>query len=65
MQTLGHKNIKNTLRYVQLAEALFKDQQEYVSEVAKTEVDACALVDAGFEFVCDFDGAKIFRKRKY
>jgi len=65
MQTLGHKNIKNTLRYVQLAEALFKDQQEYVSKVAKTEVDACALVDAGFEFVCDFDGAKIFRNRKY
>ena len=30
MQTLGHKNIKNTLLYVQLAEELFKDQQEYM-----------------------------------
>jgi integrase len=65
MQTLGHKNIKNTLIYVQLAEELFKDQQEYVSRVAKTEVDVCALVDAGFEFVCDFNGVKILRKRKY
>jgi len=65
MQTLGHKNIKNTLIYVQLAEELFKDQQEYISKVAKTEVDVCALVDAGFEFVCDFNGAKIFRKQKY
>jgi integrase len=64
MQTLGHKNIKNTLIYVQLAEGLFKDQQEYISKVAKTEVDACALVEAGFEYVCDFNGAKIFRKRK-
>jgi integrase len=65
MQTLGHKNIKNTLIYVQLAEELFKDQQEYISKVAKTEKDACSLIDAGFEFVCDFNGNKIFRKRKY
>jgi len=62
MQKLGHKNIKNTLMYVQLTEELFKDQQGYVSKVAKIEVDACALVDAGFEFVCDFDGAKVFRE---
>jgi len=62
---LDTKNIKNTLIYVQLAEELFKDQQEFVSKVAKTEKDACALIDVGFEFVCDFNGAKIFRKRKY
>lgn len=65
MQVLGHRNIKNTLTYVQLAEELFKDQQEYISKVAKTERDACSLVDAGFEFVCDFSGNKIFRKPKY
>jgi len=65
MQTLGHKNIENTLIYVQLAEELFKDQQEYLSKVANTEVDICAVVDAGFEFVCEHNGAKIFRKRKY
>jgi len=64
MQVLGHKNIKNTLMYVQLAEELFKDQQEYVSKVAKNEVDACGLVEAGFEYVCDFNDARIFRKRK-
>jgi len=33
--------------------------------VAKTEADACVLVDAGFDFVCDFNGNKIFRKKKY
>jgi len=65
MQILGHKNIKNTLLYVQLAEELFKDRQEYTSKVAKTEKDACELVEAGFEYVCDFDNAKIFRKKKY
>jgi len=65
MQTLGHKSIKNTLIYVQLAEELFKDNQEYISKVAKTERDACSLIDAGFDYVCDFDNAKIFRKKKY
>jgi hypothetical protein len=65
MQTLGHKNIKNTLVYVRLAEELFKDQQEYISKVAKTEPDVCALIDAGFDYVCDYEGHKVFRKRKY
>jgi integrase len=64
MQRLGHKNIKNTLLYVQLEEALFQGEDEYVSKVAKTEKDICALVEAGFEFVTDFQEAKIFRKRK-
>ena len=65
MQTLGHKNIKNTLVYTHLAEELFKDEPEYVSRVATNQKDACALIDAGFEFVCDWNGHKIFRKRKY
>jgi len=65
MQTLGHKSIKNTLIYTHLAEELFKGEQEYVSKVAKNEKDACALIDSGFDFVCDWNGHKIFRKRKY
>jgi hypothetical protein len=65
MQVLGHKNIKNTLMYVQLADELFRDQQEYTSKVAKTETDACALIEAGFEYICDFEKTKLFRKRKY
>jgi len=66
-QILGHVNIKNTLVYITLAEELFKDQQEYVSKVARNVKDACAFVDAGFEFVTGEynDGGKIFRKPKY
>lgn len=65
MQVLGHKSIKNTLVYVHLAEELFKGEQEYVSRVARSQKEACGLIDAGFEFVCDYDGHKLFRKRKY
>lgn len=43
MQFLVHKNIKNTLVYLHLAEELFKGEQEYVSKVAKTTADTCAL----------------------
>ena len=63
-QILGHRRIENTLKYIQLAKELFKDQVEYISKIAKTEGEACALIDAGFDFVCDFNGNKLFRKRK-
>ena len=64
MQRLGHKNIKNTLLYVQLEEALFQGEQDYISKVAKTEKEICSLIGAGFDYVTEFEGAKIFRKRK-
>jgi hypothetical protein len=55
--------VNNTLIYIQLDEALFKNEVDYVSKVAKTEAEACLLIESGFEFVCDFDGHKLFRKR--
>jgi hypothetical protein len=58
------KHLKNTLLYIQLAEALFQDEKEYISKVAKTEKEVCKLVEAGFEYVTDLKEAKIFRKRK-
>ncbi len=64
MQRLGHKNIKNTLLYIQLEEALFQGECEYISKVARTEKEILSLIDVGFEYVTEFEGAKIFRKRK-
>jgi len=64
MQRLGHKQIKNTLLYAQLQEALFQGETNYISKVAKTEKEICSLVEAGFEYVTELDGAKILRKRK-
>jgi len=61
---LGHKNIQNTLKYIHLANALATSTDEYVSKVASTVDEACALVDRGFEYVCAVDDGKIFRKRK-
>jgi integrase len=61
MQLLGHKNIKNTLVYTQLIN--FKDD-EYTAKVAKNEKEICELIESGFEYVCDYNNFKIFRKRK-
>ncbi|MFQ6127240.1 MAG: hypothetical protein ACE5R6_21925 [Candidatus Heimdallarchaeota archaeon] len=61
MKVLGHKNIKNTLIYTHLVN--FQDD-DYVSRVAWTLEEACKLVEAGFEYVIEVEGGKIFRKRK-
>jgi len=64
MKILGHKNIKNTMVYIQLEQALFKGETEYVCRVARTIKEAKTLIEAGFEFVCEIGGAKLFRKPK-
>jgi hypothetical protein len=63
MRKLGHKSISNTLIYIQLDEALFKDEIEYTSKIAKTEAEICQCIEAGFDYVCDHEGHKLFRKR--
>ncbi|MGF3572996.1 MAG: tyrosine-type recombinase/integrase [Candidatus Bathyarchaeia archaeon] len=61
MRLLGHKNIKNTLVYTHLVDF---EADEYVSKAAWTLEEAQKLIEAGFEYVCDVEGAKLFRKRK-
>lgn len=58
---LGHRDLRTTLKYVQL---IGFPSEEYHVSVAKTVQEACQLIENGFEFVCDLDGAKLFRKRK-
>jgi hypothetical protein len=40
------------------------NDSEYISKVAGTVREARALVEAGFEYICDIEDVKIFRKRK-
>jgi integrase len=60
-ELLGHKSINNTLLYTQLV--TFADD-EFTAKVAHSEKEICQLIETGFEYVCDFDGNKLFRKRK-
>ena len=60
-QLLGHKKLENTLIYTQLVD--FEDD-EFTCKVAKTLEEASQLIEAGFDYVTEFDGYKLFRKRK-
>ena len=62
MQLLGHKRIHNTLKYTQLVK--FNEQEEYVCKAVKTADEAKELIESGFEYVCDMEQVKLFRKRK-
>jgi hypothetical protein len=65
MRFLGHKNIKNTLLYIQLVEVLFKEvNDQYTVKVANNVKEAAELIEVGFEYVTEMEGLKLFRKRK-
>ena len=61
MQVLGHKSISNTMMYTQLVDF---QEDDYVARINHSETETCRLIEAGFEFVCDFGANKVFRKRK-
>ena len=63
---LGHKNIRNTLIYMDIENTLFQGQEndEFHVRTAKTIDEACKLLEVGFEYVCEMDEVKLFRKRK-
>jgi len=61
MRFLGHKNIKNTLRYIHLINF---DSEEYICKAATDVEEAKLLIEQGFEYITEMDGVKLFRKRK-
>ena len=64
MDATEYKHFVLGLIYIQLEETLFQGQQDYISKVAKTQKEICTLIEAGFEYITNFEGAKIFRKPK-
>jgi len=59
---MGHKKIETTLIYTQLVH--FNNDNEYYSATAKTVKEARKLIESGFEYICEIQGIKLFRKRK-
>ena len=60
-EMLGHRSIDNTLIYTQL---ISFENDDFHVKVAKTLKEDKELIEAGFEYVTDMDGFKLFRKRK-
>jgi len=64
---LGHKNIQNTLIYIELECKLFNSTDDgFTTRIAHTAGEACGLIETGFEYVTGEygDGGQIFKKRK-
>jgi integrase len=60
-EQMGHKRLETTLIYTHLVN--FQDD-EFTTATAKTIESACKLIEAGFEYVTEMEGVKIFRKPK-
>ncbi|MEM2447559.1 MAG: tyrosine-type recombinase/integrase, partial [Candidatus Bathyarchaeia archaeon] len=64
-ELLGHKNIQNTMIYINIERALFQTpKDEFYCKTASTIDEASKLIEAGFEYVTTFNGIMLFRKRK-
>ncbi len=62
---LGHKSLKTTEVYINIEQALFQEQNdEFHVKTAQTPEEIKALLEVGFEYVCQKDGIMFFRKRK-
>jgi len=61
MRFLGHKNIKNTLRYIHQIDF---EKEDFICKTAQTIDEATSLIEGGFEYITEMDGLKLFRKRK-
>jgi len=65
MKTLGHKNIKNTLIYINTESAIFlSNNDEWICKIATNTDEAKTLIEVGFEYITEKDGKMLFRKRK-
>lgn len=58
---MGHKKIETTLIYTRLRGF---GEEEYICKTATTIEESRKLIEQGLEFVHEFNGIMIFRKRK-
>jgi len=64
-QFLGHKSLKNTEIYINTERTLFEPgSEEFTVKVTDKIEDVKALLETGFEYVCQKEGLIFLRKRK-
>ncbi|MEM3459269.1 MAG: tyrosine-type recombinase/integrase [Candidatus Bathyarchaeia archaeon] len=64
-QFLGHKELRNTEIYINIERTMFEQgSDEFTVKVAETPEEVKALLEVGFEYVCQKDNLIFLRKRK-
>jgi len=62
---LGHKSLSSTEIYINIERTMFEPTgDEFTVKVAEKAEEIKTLLETGFEYVCDMNDAKLFRKRK-
>jgi integrase len=61
MNLMGHKRLETTQKYMHL---LNLEESEWECKGATNKQEATHLIEAGFEYVTEIDGTKLFKKRK-
>ena len=61
---LGHRSITSTMKYLRIVPS-FEAEEDYVVKVAKSLEDYTGLLERGFQYVSDYEGYKVLRKRKW
>jgi integrase len=61
MVQMGHKKLETTQKYMHLMNL---NDDEWTCKTASTVEEVMQLVEAGFQYLTDMDGRKIFKKRK-
>ncbi len=62
---LGHKRLSSTEIYINMEKLVFGEgSKDYVVKVCSTIEELQSLLQVGFEYVTDFQGQKVLRKRK-
>jgi hypothetical protein len=65
MKFLGHRNIMNTLIYIDLEKLAYPcGGDDYIAKIARTETEALQYIEAGFEYQFSMGEARFFRKRR-
>jgi integrase len=64
-QFARHKDMKCTMRYVHLESIVYQrtENDAWTVRAAKTAEEAMELLKVGFDYVTEFEGLKLFRKR--
>ncbi|MGA2307915.1 MAG: hypothetical protein ABSG57_00015 [Candidatus Bathyarchaeia archaeon] len=62
----GHRDIKSTMLYIHLEKKIYKNpvNEDFYVASAKTIDEASSLIAMGYEFVHEYSGVMLFRKRK-
>jgi len=64
MRHLRHKKLETTMHYIRAIVLDYEDDEQWISRTSTTIEEDAKLIEAGFQYVTERDGTKLYRKRK-